>query len=225
MLNHIKADMYRIILRKGFILLTAILTALTVLAVAGFSSRYSAQRVFSVYPSVSFFIYLFLSVLISDYTFREELQLKVLKNDMTTGVSRNTLYAAKYLSGIVLTVGLWLVISLATGAAAVVITSPAGAFEFFKGLFSLPQLLMLLQVFFCLGLFQLIGLFVQKTVLMLLICVVLQQVVRALGENIPPVQEFLNKFNSGSPVSFILTVLAIAVIVFSGSMLFTKKEL
>lgn len=225
MLNHIKADMYRIILRKGFILLTIILTALTVLAVIGFSTKYSAERVFSTYPAVSFLIYLFLSVLISDYTFREELQLKVLKNDMSTGVSRNALYVAKYLSGVILTVGLWFVISLATGVTAGILMSPAGAFEFFKGLFSLPQLLMMLQVFFCLGLFQLIGLFVQKTILMLFICAVLQQAVTALGENAPVIQDIMNKFNSNSLVSFLLIAVGIMVIVFAGSMLFNKKEL
>lgn len=225
MINHIKADIYRIILRKGFILLTVILTALIVLAVVGFSGKFSAETVFSTYPSVSFLIYLFLSVLISDYTFREELQLKVLKNDMTTGVSRGAIYVAKYLSGIILTLGFWIVISLSTCVVAGFLMSPAGALEFFKRLVSLSQLLMMLQVFFCLGLFQLIGLFVQKTILMLLICAVLQQIVTALGDKIPVIQDIMDKFNSNSLVSFILTVIAIIVIVFNGSILFNKKEL
>jgi hypothetical protein len=225
MLNHIKADLYRIILRKGFILLTIILTALTVLAVVGLSSKFSVETVISTYPSVSFLIYLFISVLINDYTFREELQLKVLKNDMTTGVPRNALYTAKYLSGVILTVGLLLIISLATGVAAAFLISPTRGLEFAKGLFSLPQLLMMLQVFFCLGLFQLIGLFVQKTVLMLLICAVLQQTVKSIGDSVPVIQDIMSQLNSGSLVSFLLTAIAIVVIVFAGSELFNKKEL
>jgi len=225
MLNHIKADMYRIFSQRGFILLTVILTALTVLTIIGFSSKYSVESIISVYPSVSFFIYLILSVLISDYTFREELQLKVLKNDMNTGVSRNALYAAKFLSGVILTLVIWLIISLAASAAAGIIASTTGAFEFLKGLVSMPQLLLLLQVFLCLGLFQLIGLFVQKTLLMLLICVVMQQVVRVLGESIPVMQDIMDKFYSGGLVSFLLTAFALVVIVFIGSVLFNKKEL
>jgi len=225
MLNHIKADMYRIIFRKGFIMLSVILTALTVLAIISFSSKYSMDSITLVYSSVSFFIYMILSVLISDYTFREELHLKVLKNDMTTGVSRSALYIAKYVSGILLTIGFWVVISLSASIAVGVIKSPAEAFEFFKGFFSLSQLLMILQVLLFLGLFQLIGLYVQKTILMLLICAVLQQVVRSLGDSVPVMQDLINQFNSNDLSSFMLTSIAVVVIVFSGSVLFNKKEL
>jgi hypothetical protein len=225
MLNHIRADMYRIVLGRGFVLLAVILTALTLLALVGLSSRFSAQTVFASYPAVSLLLYLFLSVVISDYTLREELQLKVLKNDMTTGISRGALYAAKYVLGALLLIGLWLIISAATSLTAALLMPPAEALDYSKSLVFPQQLLMLLQVLFCLGLFQLVGLFVQKTILVLLFCVALQQVVRLLGESFLVVQDVMLMINSGSLASFAVTAIAILAIVFAGALLFKKKEL
>ncbi|WP_042350920.1 ABC transporter permease [Bacillus massiliigorillae] len=223
MLNHIKADLYRIIFRKSFILLAIILTGSTVLAFIGFSS--DPEKTLSFYTTISFLLYLFLSVLISDYTLREELELKVLKNDMTTGVSRNVLYISKYLSGVILTIALWLLISLAITVTAVFITSPAGAIDYMKELFSLPQLLIILQVLFCLGLFQLIGLFVRKTILLLLLCVALEKVFMVIVERVPLFQDLANKYSSNSFAAFLLTIFAIVAIVIIGSIVFKKKEL
>ncbi|GAA3410666.1 hypothetical protein ACFFNY_21195 [Paenibacillus hodogayensis] len=225
MFNHIKADMHRILLRKGFLNLTAILIAVSVLAVLGFSSQYSAEKVLSFYPAINFLLFLLISVVVNDYTLKEELYLKVIKNDMNTGVSRSQYYTSKFLSGVILIVTFWLVLSIVISVAAGFAASPEQAIQFFGGLFSLQQFLMILQVLFFVGVFQLFALFIQKTVLMLLICGVVQQGLNSIAKTVPHMQDILNKYNTGDFVSVFLTVLGIIAIVWVGCLLFNKKEL
>jgi len=222
MFNHIKADMHRIVFRKGFLTLFIILVAVSLLAVTGFSSKYSAEVVLTFYQGISYLMLLFFSVIVIDYTFKEEFYLRLTKNDMNTGVSRNVLYTSKYLSGVILIVGFWLIVSVAISLAVFWIGSTEQALKFFGELFSLQQLLMLLQILFFAGLFQLLALFVQKTILMILICGVLQQAVTSISEAIPVIKEFINE---DSVLSIAWTSVGILLIVYIGCLLFRRREL
>jgi hypothetical protein len=239
MLNYMKADLYRTATRISFYIWLLALTALPVLAIAGAKTAYAPEMIIAVTPSIVYVALSLVALIVSDYAFREDMQLGLYKNDTTSGVSRTGIYVAKFLTGVLLMAGMWLCCSASC------ILTAGFSFGWSRGIVllgnmtSMTVLVWFLQTIMCLSLLQAISVLVKKTAALLGICVLISAVLTNAGNVVssifPGVANFFNvggiPDSLGNPsfaasLKFLtMPVIGIALLLFIGNMLFGRKEL
>lgn len=234
MLNYIKADLYRIFTKKSIWIWSLALIIVPTLLVVGAISEYGSVMILKVLPIGIYVEFIIVSIIVSDYTFREEKELNLYKNDTTCGISKGKMFVTKYLTGVLIEIILWLLCSLLMLFVCAI--SFGNFFEYLKVIFSIQIVNFLLMDFFYLSLFQLLGIFIRKTSTLILMCIVISSVFENFKSAIVKVIPWFDgKFNlfidQGNIINFsgilqiiILPILFILILVFVGSKIFENTE-
>ncbi|MBQ8681291.1 MAG: hypothetical protein IJ509_00040 [Bacilli bacterium] len=234
MLNYMKADLYRIFTKKSIWIWSLALIILPTLLVVGATSEYGSAMILKVLPIGIYIEFIIVSIIVSDYTFREEKELNLYKNDTTCGISKGKIFVSKYLTGILIEIVLWLLCSLFMLFICAI--SFGNFFEYVKVIFSIQIVNFLLMDFFYLSLFQLLGIFIRKTSTLILMCIVISSVFEnlksAIEKVIPWVDGIFNLFiDQSNVINFsqvlqviTLPIILILIVVFIGSKIFENTE-
>jgi ABC-type transport system involved in cytochrome c biogenesis permease component len=238
MLNYIKTDLFRTLTRVSFCVQLLALIALPAIIITGVKAAYPPEMVTSITPGIVYMAFSLVALLVSDYTFREDMQLGLYKNDTTNGVSRAGIYMAKFMAGALLMAAMW----LSCSAACVLATGANYGWDngaaLFANMASMTALSWFLQTLLFLALFQALGVVIKKTVALLGVCVLASAAVthagNVLSSALPGIADFLNMDVSDAfgdlPVavllkSLVITMAGIALLLLAGSALFGRKEL
>lgn len=237
MLNYMKADFYRMSSRPAMWIWSIVLAVFPSLAIWGASSQYEAEKALGVTPVGIYILFMFAVLMLSEYTFREDKQLGLFKNDTTGGISRSGLYVSKYLSGVIAAAALWAVcsaLSALTFVKAYDVPFPTAL----SALFSVRAFGWILQNGMYLALFQIIGIYVKKTSVLLLVCLAFSTAISNIGNMIAPVMPkltalFQTIFGQGASdnavlqnvITLVLPLAGIMILISAGCVLFKKSEL
>lgn len=235
MLNYIRADLYRILSRPLPWLWFLIAAGSPALAVLGMGKQYELAQVLLGVQVGIYIVFIFLSLILNEYTFREDMQLGMLKNDTTSGISRGKLFMAKYLTGVFMEAVLWVVCSVCAVIACGHIFGMAYILSYWKTLFSVQTVSWLFNNLLFLALFQVISIFVKKTSGLILVCLIVSTFVSRLGtllgEALPGTEQaFTLLVTTGQPTVFqTVTALACplagaAALCLAGCALFRRSE-
>ena len=236
MLNYIRADLYRIFSRPVSWLVCLSAAAFPALAVLGVGEQYSMEQVLVGLQVGIYMLFLFLGLLLNEYTFREDMQLGMMKNDTTSGVSRFELYTAKYFSGMMIEVFLWVICSVASAIACSQVFGMKVILDCFGAVFSVQAISWLLNNLLLLALFQVISIFVKKTSALVLASLAISAMVgnlgTVLGKVIPGAEQMFTLFaTTGQPTIFQAAValgapiVGIVALLLVGCALFQNSEL
>jgi ABC-type transport system involved in cytochrome c biogenesis permease component len=239
MLNYIKADLYRTSTRVSFYVWLLALIALPMLIIVGTRTVYASETVVSVVPSVVYLIFALIALVVSDYSFREDMQHGLYKNDTTSGVSRTGIYMAKFLTGVLLMAVMWVFCSASCILAAGFGHGWTAGMTLLKNMASLTTLVWFVQTIMYLSLFQAIGTVVKNTVALLGICILISalftNVGGILGDALPGIVDFFNttdatgSFGNSLTVNFlkslIMPTVGTGLLLLIGNMIFGRKEL
>jgi hypothetical protein len=195
--------------------------------------------VVNVTPGVVYAAFCLMALVVTEVTFREDMQLGLYKNDVTSGVSRTGLYLAKLLTGALLMAGMWLLCSLSC-----VLSAGFGyGFDYgpalLRNMSSPMNWLWFVWTLMYMALFQAVGVVVKKTVALLVVCVALNAVVVGAGDVArsvaPDIANLFELFARdtgpydssflGYMKLFIAPVTGIVLFTVAGEMLFRRKEL
>ncbi|MFF2910643.1 hypothetical protein [Paenibacillus sp. NPDC057934] len=239
MLNYCKADLYRIGTRLSFLVWCFILIAVPALLIIGVSSHYAPSIVVHVVPGIMYVAFFFITLIITEYTFREDMQLGLYKNDTTSGITRTTIFISKYFSGLLLLLLMWILCSASTMASVFYSFGTADGSTLLQEMVSTTMISYFLSIAAYLALFQMLSVLIQKTASLILVCIlsstVLSNISHLLGSTFPGfsrVLTFLNPVAENSAPSVTLQivmltipVVCVLVLLGIGSFLFRKKEL
>jgi ABC-type transport system involved in multi-copper enzyme maturation permease subunit len=215
-----------------------LLTVIPALSIFGLREKYTATEMTGVLPGIIFVIFCVMAFILSDYTFREDSQHGMYKNDMTNGVSRTGIYLAKLLCGLILVAFLW---TLCSG---VCIASVTYSFSWNEGLALLQKMIsaqgitMFLQTVFYLAIFQALSVVIRKTSALILTYAVLSAALSNAGDLLrsvfPRATVFLDRFDLNTITGtapftdfiplLLLPVLCGAAVTVFGNILFARKE-
>lgn len=233
MLNYIRADLYRMFGKMGMLVWCLIFVGVIPLFVFGACGSYSMEQVMAGAEVSISIIFMIAALVFSEYTFREDKQLGMFKNDTTSGISRSQLFLAKYMTGAFLMILLWLLCSGLTGLVMVKGFSTGNVTDIVQAIFSLRTAGGLLTNLMYLALFQTISIFVEKTSVLLLVCVILSTFLSNIGrllESVLPKMEWSLSLagTAGTPLqmaaAILFPLLGIVIILAVGCGLFQKSE-
>jgi hypothetical protein len=234
-----KADLYRTTTRISFYIWLLALTALPVLAITGAKTAYAPEAILSVTPSIVYVTFSLVALVVSGYTFREDMQLGLYKNDTTSGASRTGIYVAKFLTGALLMAGMWLCCSASCFLAAGFNFGWSSATVLLENMTSMTALVWFLQTLMYLALFQAIGVVVKKTAVLLVVCVLIsavftnaENVLNSVAPGVAnlftaeSISDSLGGLSSAASLKFLaVPVIGIALLLVIGALLFGRKEL
>jgi ABC-type transport system involved in multi-copper enzyme maturation permease subunit len=238
MINYIKADLYRIMTRRSFYIWSFAFIVIPAVLLIPASGIYPVETLLAVIPNLIYVVFCMMTLIVTEYTFRDDMQRGVYKNDTTNGVSRTVIYLAKLLGGVLLTAIWWIVSSL---SCVVSLTCNVGAehgFALLENMMSLRMISLFLWAIVFLSLFQTISVVFQRTSALIIvygaIIAVITNAKELLRAFLPGLAGILDDSDavavmgdlsgfdaSGLPVLPVLCILGTAVI---GSALFRRKE-
>lgn len=232
MLNYIRADLYRIFSRPFSWLVCLIISILPALAVLGVGENYSTEQVMLGVQVGIYILFIFLSLLLNEYTFREDMQLGMMKNDTTSGVSRGRLFTSKYLTGVLIEVVLWGFCSTCAVLASGYIFGMDHMVSYIGGIFSLQAVSWILTNLLLLALFQVISIYVKKTSGLILVCLIISAFIsnfeNLLAQAVPGAESafLLVPGYSGAQAASALAVpfIGIVILLAVGCFLFQRSE-
>lgn len=173
MLNYICADLYRIFSRPFSWLACLTASLLPALAILGVGESYGTEKVILGVQAGIYILFIFLSLLLNEFTFREDMQLGMMKNDTTSGISRGQLFTSKYLTGASIEVVLWGFCSACAVLASGSVFGMDRLVSYIEGIFSLQAVRWILTNLLLLALFQVISIYVKKTSGLILVCLII----------------------------------------------------
>lgn len=230
MLNYIKADFYRLATKPSAWIWTLLLFFVPPFMIVGAGTQYEPEKIMSVVPTCIYLTFILVALMLNESVFGEEKRLGLYKNDTTSGISRTRLFLAKFLTGALLEIGLWLICSAGCVGALVYV---AGAEQFLKCIgvmFSLQSVQWLLMIVFYTAVFQTIRVLVNKPSMLILvyglISTAFTQVTDLIKKAIPQIDTLLATGNGVVQTVFmlVLPIMGIAACLGIGSMLFQKSE-
>ncbi|MDR0380884.1 MAG: hypothetical protein LBH86_02640 [Oscillospiraceae bacterium] len=245
MLNYIKADLYRIMTRPTFYIWPLLLAALPAAMIAGAGGMYPAGVILAAIPALVYAAFCLMALILTEHTFREDMQLGLYKNDMAGGASRSAVYIAKLITGILLLALLWAVCSLSCIVSASYWLGGDSGLSLLKDMASLQAASLFLRVNVFLAVFQAISIVFKKTSALILVYIAISAAMayamKWLGAAWPGLAGFIKHIAgfgaygnfgaaAGAPhaaggVALLLAPAAcIIVLAAIGSMMFEKKE-
>jgi hypothetical protein len=239
MLNYCRADLYRIGTRFSFLVWCFILIAVPALLIIGVGSHYAASIVVQIVPGLMYVAFFLITLIITEYTFREDMLLGLYKNDTTSGITRTTIFISKYFSGVLLLLLMWVLCSASTVASIFYSFGTADGSSLLQEMVSTTMISYFLNIAAFLTLFQMLSVLIQKTASLILVCIlcstVLSNISHMLGSNFPGLSKVLASLNpvveNSSPsvtlqiVMLTIPMVSIVILLMIGSFLFRKKEL
>jgi hypothetical protein len=238
MINYIKADLYRIMTRRSFHIWSFAFIVIPAVLLIPASGIYPVGTLLAVIPNLIYVVFCMMTLIVTEYTFRDDMQRGLYKNDTTNGVSRIAIYLAKLLSGVLLTALWWVVCSLSCAASVVYSFGAERGFALLESMTSLRMISLFLWTIVFLSLFQTISVVFQRTSALIIvygaIIAVITNATELLRAFLPGLAKIidgsatvavmggLSGFGaSGLPVLPVLCILGTAVI---GGALFGRKE-
>ncbi|OBZ19348.1 hypothetical protein A8L34_07515 [Bacillus sp. FJAT-27264] len=239
MLNYCKADLYRIGTRFSFVLWCFVLIAVPALLIIGVGSHYAPSIVVQIVPGIMYAAFFFITLIITEFTFREDMQLGLYKNDTTSGITRTTIFISKYFSGLLLLLLMWILCSASAVASVFYSFGTADGNTLLQEMVSTTMISYFLSIAAYLALFQMLSVLIQKTASLILVCIlcstVLSNISHMLGSASPGFSKVLTSLNpaveNSAPsvtiqiVMLTIPVICILMLLLIGSFLFRKKEL
>ncbi|MFC3745225.1 hypothetical protein [Paenibacillus sp. GCM10012306] len=239
MLNYCKADLYRIGTRFSFLVWCFVLIAVPALLIIGVGSHYAPSIVVRIVPSLMYAAFFFITLIITEYTFREDMQLGLYKNDTTSGITRMTIFISKYFSGLLLLLLMWILCSASVLASVFYSFGAADGNTMLQEMGSTTMISNFLSIAAYLALFQMLSVLIQKTASLILVCIlcstIFSNVSNMLSSTFPGLSKVLAYLNpvaeNSAPsvtlqiVMLIIPVVCVVVLLGVGSFLFRKKEL
>lgn len=188
------------------------------------SDRHTPEQLLAGVQTGIYLIFLLLTLFLNESIFREDLQLGILKNDTTNGLSRERLFLVKYLTGVSVEVLLWL---LCTGCAVLALGRDLGLSLCAGRLFSVRAAAFLLLELLILALLQVISIYVRKTSQLILACLAVSTTVNTLPQAIPGAALLLTADAPTLPQAAALLAAeaaGIGVLCLTGCLLFRRIE-
>lgn len=228
MINYIKADFYRIFRRKNIYISFMVLILIIPLIMFGAAKSYGVKTVINVINPIFYVIFFFISLSVNDYCLREDISLGILKNDMTTGVSRKKIYLSKFISGLILLLIFEILVYLLAYLGIGLASSFNESLPVIKNIFTTTNICFMFRIIGSFTLFQVGCLFATKTMQLFILCGIIDGVFMQILDsikNIKFVKELITNETSDLWLNSLILCIISIILLYIGTKLFQKKSL